>query len=190
MQRIGRRANMPSRPSNERNSPALNLADSQRGHTRRIHNTRGSQSGQVTVSALMDELLSIEGRHRQQRSSAYSGNQVKPGSRLPLQDSLTASSRLDKMHPLRRTAECRFTAARFLMFLAIANPLCRPTLHPEQQPSYDPRNSLWQTWMGLFLSAPLPPPGSRLHPAGSPVHKDGFLRGSGGTGGSLRRSAL
>src|SRR5579871_3853186 len=58
MQRTGRNAKRPSRPSNERSSAGLNLTDSQRGHTRRIHNTRGSQFGQVIVSALMEKLLS------------------------------------------------------------------------------------------------------------------------------------
>src|ERR1700679_4011979 len=59
MQRTGRRANMPSRPSNECNSPGLNFTESQRGHTRRLHRTRGSQFGQVTVSSLIEELLSV-----------------------------------------------------------------------------------------------------------------------------------
>src|SRR5581483_473257 len=58
MQRTGLNAKRPSRPSNERSSADLNLPESQRGHTRRIHNTRGSQFGQVIVSALMEKLLS------------------------------------------------------------------------------------------------------------------------------------
>lgn len=52
---------MPRRPSIRRSSPDLNLTELQRGQTRRIHNTRGSQSGQVIVSTLIDELLSIKG---------------------------------------------------------------------------------------------------------------------------------
>ena len=52
---------MPRRPSNRRSSPDLNLTELQRGQTRRIHNTRGSQSGQVIVSTLIDELLPIKG---------------------------------------------------------------------------------------------------------------------------------
>ena len=42
MQRTGRNAKRPSSPSNESKSAGLNLTESQRGHTRRIHNTRDS----------------------------------------------------------------------------------------------------------------------------------------------------
>jgi len=38
---------MARRPSNEWNSPALNLTELQRGQAWRNHNTRGSQFGQV-----------------------------------------------------------------------------------------------------------------------------------------------
>ena len=58
MQRTGRSASKPRRPSNERNSPGLNLTESQTGHARRINNTRGSQFGQIIVLTLIKRLLS------------------------------------------------------------------------------------------------------------------------------------
>lgn len=62
MQRTGRSANVPRRPSNERISAGLNWIESQRGHTRRVHNTCGSRFCQAIVSVRIEELPSREGR--------------------------------------------------------------------------------------------------------------------------------
>ena len=53
MQRIGRTANIASKPSNERNSACLNLTELQRGHFRRIQSICGTQSGQIRIELLI-----------------------------------------------------------------------------------------------------------------------------------------
>jgi hypothetical protein len=60
MQRTGRSANKPRRPSNGCNSPGLNWTELQRGHMRRNHSTRGSQFGQTIVSTFIPNFLSPE----------------------------------------------------------------------------------------------------------------------------------
>jgi hypothetical protein len=79
---------------------------------------------------------------------------------------------------LRRRTECRFTVARFLMFLAFESPRSRLNLRPvlpEGQRSYVPRNSHRQTLIGLFLGRPVRHLNSQLHLAGLLARTDVYL---------------
>lgn len=51
---------MLNSPSKDRSSAGLNSTEVQRGHIRFIHRTRGSQFGQVIVSVLIRDLLSLQ----------------------------------------------------------------------------------------------------------------------------------
>jgi hypothetical protein len=53
MQRTGRSANMLSKLSNDRSSACLNLSELQWGHSRRIHNKRGTQLGHARFEKLI-----------------------------------------------------------------------------------------------------------------------------------------
>jgi hypothetical protein len=163
MQRTGRKANMLSKPSYERNSACLNLSELQEGHSWRIHNRRGTQLGQVRFEKFIFQHSDpwnpgpvskyvLYMRERPQAADGATGNS-QPGGRLRFLEghALGGASALE--------AECSneksfvnfdaFSPAPAGSAAAAAGPLGR--LSPRMDPKRKARRAAKYAGTSLFL---------------------------------------